>query len=72
MSSNVFRCRFGYRHRTEFLKTYVESSFQGGSVTIFNFFLGPSLAEKTCLESYNTDPRGFAAVKISRIYVVTF
>ncbi len=51
-----FRCQ-------TFLKTYSESLFQGGSGHIFNFFLRPSWAEKTCLESHITDPRGFAAVK---------
>jgi hypothetical protein len=31
-------CRFIVRHRREFLKTYSESLFQGGSGHIFNFF----------------------------------
>ncbi len=55
-----------------FLKHIQKAHFQGGSVHIFNFFLGPSWAEKICLESDITDPRGFTMVKTSRINVVTF
>ncbi len=40
--------------------------------TYFTFFLGPPWAEKTCLESGVTDPRGFSKVKTSWINVVTF
>ncbi len=36
--SDVLRCRFVVRHRTEFLKAYLESLFQGGSGHILNFF----------------------------------
>ena len=59
--SDVFRCRSGYRQRTEFLKTDSESLFPDGSGHIFNFCLALSWAEKTRLESGDTDPRGFAA-----------
>jgi hypothetical protein len=58
--SDVFLCRSGYRQCTEFLKTDSESLFPDGSGHIFNFYLAPFLAEKTCLESGYTDPRGFA------------
>jgi hypothetical protein len=61
--TNIFRCQFSYRHHKEFLKTYSESSFPGGSVHIFKFFLGQAWAEKTHLESEDTDPRGFTAAK---------
>jgi hypothetical protein len=40
--SDVLHCRFIVRHRTEFLKTYSESLYQGGSGHIFKFFLRPS------------------------------
>ncbi len=63
VSPDVLRCRFVIRYRTEILKTYSESLFQGGSGHVFNFFLRPSRAEKTRLESRRTDPRGFAVVE---------
>jgi hypothetical protein len=36
--SDVLRCRFVVRHRTEFLKTYSDSLFQGGSGLFLIFF----------------------------------
>jgi hypothetical protein len=48
--SDVFRCRSGYRQRTEFLKTDSESLFLDGSGRIFNFCLASFWAEKTRLE----------------------
>ncbi len=63
MLPDVFRCRSGYKQRTEFLKTDPESLFPDGSGHIFNFCLAPSWAEKTRLENGGTDPRGFAAVE---------
>jgi hypothetical protein len=42
MLPDVFRCRSGYRQRTEFLKTDSESLFPDGSGHIFNFCLAPS------------------------------
>jgi hypothetical protein len=69
----------GYRQRAEFLKTDLESLFPGGSRHFSNFYLAPSWAEKTRLESSNIDPRGFAMAetsfchgKTSRIRVATF
>jgi hypothetical protein len=40
--SDILHSRFVVRRRREFLKTYSESLFQGGSGHIFNSFLRPS------------------------------
>ncbi len=79
MLPDVFRCRSGYKQRTEFLKTDSESLFPDDSGHIFNFCIALSWAEKTRLENGDTDPRGFAAAetgfwrgKTSRISVTTF
>jgi hypothetical protein len=79
MLPDVFRCLSGYRQRTEFLKTDLESLFPDGSGQIFNFFLALSRAEKIRLENGGTDPRGFGWAetgfwhgKTSRISVSTF
>jgi hypothetical protein len=48
-----------------FLKHIQKAHFQA-VLDIFLIFSRIIMSKKTCLESNNTDPRGFAAVKIEK------
>jgi hypothetical protein len=61
--SDVLQSRFVVRHRTEFLKAYSESLFQGGTGHILNSFVVERILEVST---------GFYCGKTSRIRSTTF
>jgi hypothetical protein len=62
--SDILRCYSGYRHCTEFLKTYPESSYPDGfEHIVFLFWTTLSRENPSRKYSSDTDRRGLAGAK---------